>query len=98
MFNGATFRFEDQSRAFLQSWAEQRMIQVGLRFFARRDGEFDCGWAAPQAFDLGKNEPHPMADLLAVVQFGQDFFIDGILGSDETVEVVSVDCHIANWS
>ena len=56
-------------RAFEQSRAEDRMLQVGDRLGKGGDGVLPRGRALPQAGHLGKHEPHPVAALGALPEF-----------------------------
>jgi hypothetical protein len=42
----------------------------------------------PQTRDLREDEPHPVAFLSAVPQFGADLVINWVLGIDKSLEVV----------
>src|ERR1022692_20583 len=80
----------DEARAFTQSRAEQRMVQVSLCFVARCDRILLRHSAASESFDLWKNEPHPMALLAARTQFARGLIVDAALGVDEALQVVGI--------
>src|SRR5262245_52191666 len=43
-----------------------------------------------QACDLRKDEPHPVASLAAAAKFGAHTVVNGVLGVDESLEIVRV--------
>jgi hypothetical protein len=68
------------------------MPKVGERFLARRDGKPLRHLAVPEAGNLGKHEPHPVAPLLATAQFLDNARIDRSLRINEPLEVEGI-CH-----
>ena len=66
------------------------MLQIGGGFFAGGNRIFDRDWTAPQASDLGKDEPHPVARFHSRAQFGEDLRVDWILRGNEAFEIVGV--------
>ena len=77
---------QHQSRAFDESGAECRVLQIVTRLLNRRECESLRHRAPAESRDLGKDEPHPMRRLPARLQFGADAVIDGLLSENEVVE------------
>lgn len=69
VFDRAALDIQYKLCALPQPRAENRVLQICLRLFSRRNGKLDRGVTMSQAFDLGKNEPHPMAVFAATMKF-----------------------------
>ena len=78
---------EHQSRAFNESGADYRVLQIVIGLLNRRECESLRHGASAESRDLGKDEPHPMRCLLARLEFGEDAVIDGLLCENEVVEL-----------
>ena len=78
---------QHQSRAFDESGAEYRVLQIVIGLMNRRECESLRHGASAESRDLGKDEPHPMGFLPARLQFLVDAGIDGFLGENEVVEL-----------
>src|ERR1700679_2770007 len=94
-FDGATIDGIYQLGALAQPPAQERVIQKGPSFIDALNRILVGSGADAQAFDLGKNEPHPVALLLAVSQLIANLGIDGALRVDETLQIVGIEgsCH-----
>src|ERR1700727_4052871 len=64
------------------------MIYIGFGFVDALNRVFLGGGAGAEAFDLRKDEPHPVSFFLASPQFVADLAVDGVLGVDESLKVV----------
>jgi hypothetical protein len=93
IFDGTAVDCVDQLRAFAESEAEQWMLQIGFGFADSLNGVFPGGGACAEAFDLRKDEPHPVGFFLAGLQFVADLAVDGVLGIDKSLQVVGVGGH-----
>ncbi len=78
---------QDQARALLKPRPKHRVGKVGSRLRARGNPEGNCGWRATQASQLRKDEPHPVAFLLAGPQLVQHSGIDRALSVNKAVKV-----------
>lgn len=90
VINGTVPDIQDELGAFAETWAEERMIEIGDGLFARRNRIVLRGFAGTEATNLRKDEPHPMGALSAGAQLSADLFKNGILGFEKTLEMVSV--------
>ena len=79
---------QHQSRAFDESGAEYRVLQIVIGLLNRCECESLRHGASAESRDLGKDEPHPMRCLPARLQLGADTVIDGLLSENEVVEHV----------
>ena len=66
------------------------MLQIGLGFIERRDGELLRHRTVSKPGDLRKDEPDPVAGLSSGSQLSKDCVVDGRLRVEEAVEIVSV--------
>ena len=66
-----------------QARAENGMSQIRLRLGHGRDRIVFRHTAVAEAFDLGKDEPHPVASLLAGAKLVADSRVDRLLRVDE---------------
>ncbi|MNP04110.1 hypothetical protein D3C76_960160 [compost metagenome] len=73
------------------------MGQIGQGLLAVRNGVAAGHLAVAQAFKLGKDEPHPVAVLMAGAQLGNGAFEGRFLGIDETLQVVGVMHGVHPW-
>lgn len=97
IFDCAPVEGSHDSAALPQSWAEDRMVEVRLRFFTRGDRKLDRHVAVAQALDLRKNKPHPVTSLSTIAQFAADVFKDGLLGIHEALQMVWI-VHVSSES
>ena len=93
-------RSSSEPRAFPQARAEDRMSEIGPRLVERGDGEPDRRGALPEARDLGKDEPHPVALFPPRPKLPANLIIDGRLRVDEALQIESVvrDGALGHWS
>src|SRR5271169_3153031 len=75
-----------QPGAFGEPRAEDRVLQISSGFRLRRNGEFASHRTGAEALDLREDEPHPVAFLPAVPQFGADLVVNRVLGIDKSFE------------
>ena len=66
------------------------MLQIGLGFVERGDGELLCHSTATKTFYLGKDEPDPVTSLSPGTQFIKDCVIDAFLRVEKAVEIIIV--------
>src|SRR5579871_4552831 len=65
---------------FTESLPKNGMSKVLARFLWALDGELLCSGTEPQAVDLRKDEPHPVAAFVASPDFGESAVVDAFLG------------------
>jgi hypothetical protein len=66
------------------------MLQVRPGFFEGRKRELPGHMTVSETLNLRKDEPHPMARLASIAQFGTHLIIDRILRVHETLEIVGI--------
>lgn len=80
-----------ESRALSQPRTENRVLQVCVGFFERRNCEPLCGRATTQTFDLRKDVPHPVSSLASGAQFDARVFVVFLLRFQEALEIVGIE-------
>ena len=85
-------RLGHEASALSQSRSEHGMLQICFGLIQRRDGEPSRHGTVPEAGDLRKHEPHPVACLTALTQFLDSPVIGTVrvLGIDEAPKIVRI--------
>jgi hypothetical protein len=65
------------------------MLEVGRRRLQRRNSKEIGLRSVSQTFELGKNEPHPMAALAPLFQLYRHPGYDGLLRIDKPLQVIA---------
>ncbi len=89
---------QDERGAFPEAGAKDRIGEVGTRLVERLDRVVLGGRAAPEARDLRKDEPDPMAGLAAAPQLLEHAVVDARLRLPESTEVVRHRCQLCDGS
>jgi hypothetical protein len=95
LIDGFLLDLEDEEGALFEARTEDGVLQVGLGFIERTDSVEERVRALAEAFDLGEDEPDPVAAFLAGAEFSEDLRVDGGLGAEETAEIEGVSHEIA---
>ena len=90
LLGGLRPRRENRRGTLAEARSEDRMIEVGDRLGQRDDREVPGDVAAPEARDLGKDEPDPVAALPSPPELLEDGRVDVLLFGEESAEVVRV--------
>lgn len=81
---------QEGTYAFLQSWPQQIMQQIGPGFGSTRDGKAFGYLATPEAMQLREDEPHPVTGLVPGTQLFHGSGKNRALGLDETKKIEGV--------
>src|SRR6185295_16627797 len=90
---GAVAEIIHQPRALQQARAERVMLRVRDRLRSRPNRIALRHRAQPEAFELRKDKPHPVALLGAATQLGDDARVDGRLGGHEALQLEGILGH-----
>ena len=77
---------QGQIGTFFQSRSQKIVTEIGTRFVKSGNAEVQGHRTAPETFELGKDEPHPVASFATVGQFPDDCRVDRLMGRHETAK------------
>src|ERR1019366_2976861 len=92
LLRAAVLRLGEDACACSQPRAEHGMPQISPGLFQRRDCELSRRLGLPEASDLRKDKPHPVAPLATATQFrgGAGKSAASVLGGHETRQIVRI--------
>src|SRR5690349_12807681 len=73
--------------AAAEAWAKEIVRQIGPRLVYRGDPVILRRGTASERSELGKDEPHPVADFRSGAQLGDDLLQNRLLSVDESLEL-----------
>src|SRR5262245_193241 len=86
---------QDCPAALDQARTENGVSQVGTSFLQALDGVVPRHRTATKTFELGKNEPHPVAFLPATHQLRKRPIKYSLLGTHEALQIESISPRVA---